>query len=79
MCILTSVPGNDREETFCKIVGVKIDVRDIESCHRVGSQSGTIVKFSHMKNCHQLIKVKNDLFKLSLIDRYRSRQHKNIY
>ena len=57
--IPTSVPANKLEETFCKIVdkvGVKIDDRDIESCHLVGR---TKVKFSHRKDCQQLMKVEN--------------------
>ena len=69
--IPTSVPDNELEETFCKIVdkvGVKIDDRDIVSCHRVGSQGRTIVKFSHRKDCQQLMKVKKDLSKLNLTD-----------
>ena len=39
--IITSVPDNEFEKTFGKIVykvRVKINNRDIESCHRVGSQ-----------------------------------------
>ena len=59
--IPTSVPDNELEKTFCKIVdnvGIKISDRDIESCHRVGSQGRTIVKFSHRKDCQQLLEVK---------------------
>ena len=66
--IPTSVPANELEETFCKIVDkieFKINYRDIESCHRVGSQGCTIVKFSHKKDCQHLMKVKKDLSKLS--------------
>ena len=51
--IPTSVLDNELEETFCKIVdkvGVKIDDRDIVSCHRGGSQGRMIVKFSHRKD-----------------------------
>ena len=69
--IPTTVPDNELEETFCKIVdkvGVKIDDRDIESCHIVGSQGRTKVKFSHRKDCQQLMKVKKDLSKLNLTD-----------
>ena len=53
--ITTSVPDKELEETLCKIigkVGVKINDRDIESCHGVGRQGRTIVVFSHMKDCH---------------------------
>ena len=69
--IPTTVPDNELEETFCKIVdkvGVKIDDRDIESCHIVGSQGRTKVTFSHRKDCQQLMKVKKDLSKLNLTD-----------
>ena len=69
--IPTSVPDNELEETFCKFVdkaGVKIDDRDIESYLCVGSQGRTIVKFSHRKDCQQLMKVKKDLSKLNLTD-----------
>ena len=41
VCIPTSVPDNELEEIFCKIVdkvGVKINDRYSESSHRVGSQ-----------------------------------------
>ena len=51
--IPTSVPDNELAETFCKIVdkiGVKINDKNIEKCHRVGC---TIVKFSHRKDCQQ--------------------------
>ena len=52
--------NNELEKTFCKIadkVGVKINDRDIESCHRVDNDGRTIVKFSHRKDCQQLMKV----------------------
>ena len=61
------------EKTFCKImgkVGVRINDNDIESCHRVDRQGRTIVKFSHRKDCQQLMKVKKDLFELNLTDIY---------
>ena len=48
------------KKAFWKIfdkVGVKINDRDIESCHHVFIQGRTIVKFSHMKDCQQFIKV----------------------
>ena len=48
--IPTSVPDNELEETLCKFVnnvGVKINDRDIESCHCVGSHGRMIVKVSH--------------------------------
>ena len=66
--IPTSVSNNQLEEIFCKIVGkvgVKINDRDIESCHRVGSP---IVKFSKRKDWQQLMKVKKYLSKLNLTD-----------
>ena len=49
-------------------VGVKVNDKSIESCHRVGSQGRTIVKFSHRKDCQQLMKFKKDLSKLNLTD-----------
>ena len=54
--IPTSVLDKQLEETFCNIVnkvGVKINDRDIESCHRVGSQGHMIVKFKHNKDYQQ--------------------------
>ena len=48
--IATSVPDNELEETLCKFVnnvGVKINDRDIESCHCVGSHGCMIAKASH--------------------------------
>ena len=69
--IPTSVPNNKLEEILCKIVGkvgVEINDRDIESCHRVCSQGLTIIKFSHRKDCQQLMKVKKELSKLNSTD-----------
>ena len=69
--IPTSVPDNKLEEILCKIVGkvgVEINDRDIESCHRVCSQGRTIIKFSHRKDCQQLMKVKKELSKLNSTD-----------
>ena len=69
--IPTSVPDNELEETFCNIVnkvGVKINDRDIESFHRVGSQGHMILKFSCRKDCQQLMKVKKYFSKLNLTD-----------
>ena len=59
------------EENFCKImdkVVVKINDKDIESYHGLDSQGRTIVKFSHRKDCWQLINVQKDLSKLNLTD-----------
>ena len=59
--IPTLIPDNELEKTFCKIVdkvGVKSNDRDIESCHLVCSRGRTLVKFSHRKDCQQLMKVK---------------------
>ena len=67
----TSVPDNKLEEILCKIVGkvgVEINDRDIESCHRVCSQGRTVIKFSHRKDCQQLMKVKKELSKLNSTD-----------
>ena len=55
--IPTLIPDNELEKTFCKI-GVKTNDRDIESCHLVCSRGRTLVKFSHRKDCQQLMKVK---------------------
>ena len=49
-------------------VGLEVNDRDIESYHRVGNQGRTIFKFSHKKDCQQLMKVKNDLSKFNLTD-----------
>ena len=60
VAIPTSVPDNKLKKTFCKIVNkteVKINDRDIESCHCIGSQGRMIVKFSHRNDCQQLMKV----------------------
>ena len=73
--IPTSVPDNEHEKTFCKIVdmvGVKINDRGIESYHRIGSQGHAIVKFSHRKDYQQLRKVKKDLSKLNLTKYYKT-------
>ena len=65
--IPTSFLNDELEETFYKItnkVGVKINDRDTESCHRVGSQGRTKGNISHRKDCQQLTNVKKDLSKL---------------
>ena len=51
----------------CRQGWSKINDRDIESCHCVGSQGRAIVKFSHRKNCRELTKVK-DFSKLNFSD-----------
>ena len=59
------------KKSFVKLsarFGVEINDRDIESCHRVCSQGRTIIKFSHRKDCQQLMEVKKELSKLNSTD-----------
>ena len=65
------VPYNELKRTSSEIVdnvGGKINDRTIESCHGIDSQSRTIVKFRHKRDCQQSMKVKKDLSKLNLTD-----------
>ena len=62
-------PYNELKRTSSEIVdnvGSKINDRTIESCHGIDSQSRTIVKFRHKRDCQQSMKVKKDLSKLNI-------------
>ena len=46
--------------TFKKI-GVEVDERDVQACHRLKEKERTIVKFANRKDCLRIFKVKKDL------------------
>ena len=53
-----SVPANDLEKTFSKIlekVGTEVPAKDIDACHWVGKQGRAIVKFLRIKDCQQVL------------------------
>ena len=52
------------EETVCgvfKKIGVEIDERDVQACHRLKEEEKTTVKFVNRKNCLQILGVKKEL------------------
>ena len=68
--IPSSIKDQDLEE--CKIcakkvynvfgeIGVNINKRDIQACHRLREKDRTIVKFVNRKDCRNILRVKKDL------------------
>ena len=66
------VKADDLEEKVVNIfekLRCSIPPNQIEVCHRVSKKSETvIVKFSHRKDCHQVLAVKKDLCKVKMED-----------
>ena len=56
----TSVFEETVRSVFKKI-GVEIDERDVQACHRLKEKERTIVKFVNRKDCLQILRVKKDL------------------
>ena len=48
---------------FLKI-GVSVENRDIQDCHRVTVESRTMVKLSDRRDCSQILSVKRELMNL---------------
>ena len=44
-----------------KKIGVEIDERDVQACHRLKEKERTTVKFVNRKNCLQILGVKKEL------------------
>ena len=44
-----------------KKIGVKIEKRDVQVCHRLKEKERTSVKFVNKKDCLQILKVKKEL------------------
>ena len=62
--ILGSIDKTVLEETVRGIfgkIGVQVDERDIQACHRLKEKERTIVKFANRKDCLQILSVKKDL------------------
>ena len=62
--IPNSVGNSVLEETVrdvFKKIGVEIDERDVQACHRLKEKERTIVKFVNRKDCLQILRVKKDL------------------
>ena len=51
-----------------KKIGVKIDERDVQACHRLKEKDRTIVKFVNRKDCLEILRVKKELKSLDLTD-----------
>ena len=59
-----SIDNSVLEETVRGIfgkIGVQVDERDIQACHRLKEKDRTIVKFANRKDCLQILRVKKDL------------------
>ena len=59
-----SIDNSVLEETVRGIfgkIGVQVDERDIQACHRLKEKDITIVKFANRIDCLQILKVKKDL------------------
>ena len=62
--IPNSISNSILEETVCgvfKKIGVEIDERDVQACHRLKEKERTTVKFVNRKNCLQILGVKKEL------------------
>ena len=62
--IPNSVGNSVLEETVggvFKKIGVEIDERDVQACHRLKEKERTLVKFVKRKDCLQILKVKKEL------------------
>ena len=62
--IPNSVGNSVLEETVrgvFKKIGVEIDERDVQACHRLKEKERTIVKFVNRKDCLQILRMKKDL------------------
>lgn len=52
------------EQTFCKIAekaSFNISGKELENCHQIGSKGHGIMKFSHKKDCMQVLGIKKAL------------------
>ena len=62
--ILNSIGNSVIEETvrrFFKKIGVEINERDVQACHRFKEKERTIVKFVYRNDCLQILRVKKNL------------------
>ena len=69
--IPNSVGNSVFEETVRSVfkkIGVEIDERDVQACHRLKEKKRTIVKFLNRKDCLQILRVKKNLKSLDLTD-----------
>ena len=69
--IPNSIDNSVLEETvrgLFKKIGVKIEKRDVQACHRLKEKERTIVKFVNRKDCLQTLMVKKELKSLDSTD-----------
>ena len=62
--IPSSIRDQDLEDKVRNIfgeIGVNINERDIQACHRLREKDRTIVKFVNRKDCTNILRVKKDL------------------
>ena len=59
-----SIGNSVLEETVRRVfgkIGVEINERDVQACHRLKEKEKTIVKFVNRKDCLQILRVKKEL------------------
>ena len=59
-----SIGNSVLEETVRRVfkrIGVEINERDVQACHRLKEKERTIVKFVNRKDCLQILRVKKEL------------------
>ena len=69
--IPNSIDNSVLEETvrgLFKKIGVKIEKRDVQACHRLKEKERTIVEFVNRKDCLQTLMVKKELKSLDSTD-----------
>ena len=62
--IPSSIRDQDLEDNVRNVfreIGVNINGRDIQACHRLREKDRTIVKFVNRKDCTNILRVKKDL------------------
>ena len=62
--ILGSIDNSVLQETVRGIfgkIGVQVDERNIQACHRLKEKDRAIVKFANKQDCPQILRVKKDL------------------
>ena len=62
--IPSSIRDQDLEDKVRNVfreIGVNINERDIQACHRLREKDRTIVKFVNRKDCTNILRVKKDL------------------
>ena len=62
--IPTSIPSDSLEANISKVfdkLGVHVEGKDIQACHRLEGNDRVIIKFSNRKDSLQVLRLKKDL------------------